>query len=166
MTSNDDQPDKDSKHHLRRLDQIWVDPPLYFITTGTANRAPLLADQRCTDILLSEWTSATTRHGWSIGCYVIMPDHVHFFASPSRSAVSLSRFMQAWKEWTSKKICEVLQMQPPLWQSEFFDHVLRSFESYEEKSRYILENPVRAGLVKRAEDWPYHGKLADLNFGS
>ena len=43
-----------------------------------------------------------------------------------------------------------------------FDHVLRSHESYADKWRYVLENPVRAGLVTRAGDWPYAGEIAPL----
>lgn len=47
----------------------------------------------------------------------------------------------------------------PVWQRGFFDHVLRSDESYAQKWDYVRENPVRAGLVKRAEDWPYAGEI-------
>jgi REP element-mobilizing transposase RayT len=48
---------------------------------------------------------------------------------------------------------------PKLWQPGFFDHLLRSEESYEQKWRYVRENPVRAGLASRAEDWPYQGEV-------
>ena len=46
-----------------------------------------------------------------------------------------------------------------LWQRRFFDHVLRSDESYAQKWNYVRENPVRAGLVAKAEDWPYAGEI-------
>jgi len=45
------------------------------------------------------------------------------------------------------------------WQPGFFDHVLRSDESYAEKWNYVRDNPVRAGLVKAADDWPYQGEI-------
>jgi hypothetical protein len=48
------------------------------------------------------------------------------------------------------------------WQREFFDHLLRTPESYERKWRYVLENPVRAGLVVKSEDWPYAGEIDAL----
>jgi len=41
------------------------------------------------------------------------------------------------------------------WQRDFFDHRLRKNEAYLEKAAYIRMNPVRAGLVASAEDWPY-----------
>ena len=53
---------------------------------------------------------------------------------------------------------------PPIWQLEFFDHVLRSAKSYSEKWDYVRENPVRAGLAVAAEHWPYAGECELLGF--
>ncbi len=50
----------------------------------------------------------------------------------------------------------------PLWQREFFDHVLRSSESYSEKWNYVRDNPVRAGLVVSAEGWALAGEVEEL----
>jgi REP element-mobilizing transposase RayT len=50
-----------------------------------------------------------------------------------------------------------------LWQPGFFDHLLRNAESYEQKWHYVRENPVRAGLVSRAEDWSYQGEIVALD---
>jgi len=47
----------------------------------------------------------------------------------------------------------------PIWQRGFFDHVLRNDESYGHKWNYVRENPVRAGLVTKADDWPYSGEI-------
>jgi REP element-mobilizing transposase RayT len=69
--------------HLRRLDRIWPDSPIYFITMCTKNRRSVLARDEASEILIREWDAAHKRHGWAIGRYVIMPDHVHFFAGRS-----------------------------------------------------------------------------------
>jgi hypothetical protein len=50
----------------------------------------------------------------------------------------------------------------PIWQKQFFDHLLRSPQSYGDKWAYVRENPVRAGLVARAEDWHYAGEIESL----
>src|SRR4029077_13534604 len=50
-----------------------------------------------------------------------------------------------------------------LWQPGFFDHVLRNDESYSQKWEYVRENPVRAGLVVRADEWPYQGELVVID---
>jgi len=47
--------------------------------------------------------------------------------------------------------------------AELHDHVLRSNESYSQKWNYVRENPVRAGLVKSAEDWPYQGEIVYID---
>ena len=178
--------------HLKRLDRVWVEDPVIFITTCTHNRQPLLANERIASILVEEWTGALQRHGWMVGPYVIMPDHVHFFCAPARDEreikmKTLSSFMQQWKQWTSKRIlrdsCSPQRgscssdrgsyspergscspdrrsgQQAPIWQAEFFDHILRSSESFFEKWEYMHQNPVRAGLVERSEDWPWSGEI-------
>jgi REP element-mobilizing transposase RayT len=50
-----------------------------------------------------------------------------------------------------------------LWQPGFFDHVLRSDESYADKWNYVRENPVRAGLVRDASEWPYQGEIVVID---
>jgi len=98
-----------SRHkHLKRLERIWVEDPVFFVTTCTNRRKPILANARAAQILVEEWQGAQDRHGWLVGRYVIMPDHVHFFCTPvgvsGRNAKNLSGFMQQWKQWTSKRI--------------------------------------------------------------
>jgi len=70
--------------------------------------------------------------------------------------------MQRWKEWTAKGLVSAGGHSAPIWQAEFFDHVLRSAESYSLKWEYVRENPVRAGLVERADDWPWQGEIERL----
>ena len=152
------------RKHLRRLDAVWVTPTVYFITTCTADRRALLANDTAFATLRVEFEAAPKRHGWTVGRFVVMPDHVHFFcvSDESSDAAQLSHFVGAFKQWTAKSILRSSGIVAPLWQREFFDHVLRSDESYESKWRYVLENPVRAGLVKAADDWPYGGEIATI----
>ena len=144
--------------HLQRLAHVWQKQPLYFITTCVAGRRPLLASIRAHVILREEWQGMSGRNGWLVGRYVVMPDHVHFFVTPKPGVErSLSWAIGAWKEWTAKYFLAASGEIAPFWQEEFFDHVLRSKESYSEKWEYVRQNPVRAGLVCTAEDWPYAG---------
>jgi putative transposase len=148
--------------HLRRLERIWIDPPIYFITTCTLERRAILVCKEVAAILVDEWRHAHDRHGWAIGRYVIMPDHVHFFCSAELDAKTLPIFMQRWKEWTSKRIVRELKLSGRIWQEEFFDHVLRSVESYSQKWDYVKENPVRAGLVETSDKWAWQGEIESL----
>ena len=145
--------------HLKRLNRVWIPNTVYFITVCTKDRKPILAVPEIADVLRQEWQAASERHGWLVGRYVIMPDHVHFFCAErsAGSKRSLAGFMNKWKEWTSKNICAACGAVPPIWQTEFFDHALRNDESYAEKWFYVRENPVRAGLAATWEEWPYIG---------
>jgi REP element-mobilizing transposase RayT len=145
--------------HLKRLDRIWITNPRYFITVCVDKRRPVLADVVVAEVLLSEWKSAFEQHGWAIGSYVIMPDHVHFFCTDSEQGVVLSTFIKRWKEWTSKRLKREVGLAGFAWQKGFFDHLLRSSESYSEKWDYVRQNPVRAGLVRVADEWPYWGHI-------
>jgi putative transposase len=145
--------------HLRRLDRIWIPHAVYFITVCTHDRKPILATPQASDILRTEWSTASTRHGWRIGRYVIMPDHVHFFCAeqPDGAKRNLSSFIGMWKQWAAKSLIKLNSASLPVWQKQFFDHVLRHDESYAEKWQYVRHNPVRAGLAAAWQDWPYRG---------
>jgi len=153
------------RKHLRRLSQIFEQwqAPLYYLTVCTKGRERVLANERVCRILADSWAEAGRSNNWMVGCYMVMPDHVHFFATPaSRDHKSLSDFMGGWKSWTRRMIREFI---PGFdWQKEFFDHLLRSEESYSEKWDYVRQNPVRAGLIGRTEDWAYQGELNKLGF--
>jgi len=74
----------------------------------------------------------------------------------------LARWIQGLRSVLGKTlICEGVG--GPHWQEGFFDHVLRSDESYAQKWRYVVENPVRAGLVVTAEDWAYQGEMVVID---
>ena len=150
------------KHeHLRRLDRIWISRPVYFLTVCTHGRKPILTRPKAMDALLREWQATKDRHGWLIGRYVVMPDHVHFFCTEQAIGAirPLPRLMNKWKEWTAKRICEEMAIAPPFWQRGYFDHVLRTAESYGEKWAYVRDNPVRAGLAASWEAWPWQGHV-------
>ncbi len=158
--------------HLPHFSTFLKPNPIFFITTCTYQRKPILANLSNAAILIEEWRCAGSRHGWLIGRYVIMPDHVHFFCSsdphsdrPNKN--DLSKFIQQWKQWTSKRIIrKVSTEQPkydaPIWQAEYFDHLLRSEESYDQKWEYVRDNPVRKNLVQFADEWPWQGVIFDL----
>ncbi|MGI8602553.1 MAG: REP-associated tyrosine transposase [Verrucomicrobiales bacterium] len=141
---------------------MWIRDPVYFITTCTITRRPVLACDIAHAICVEVWENARRLYRWHVGRYVIMPDHVHFFCVADRDATPLSTFVGKWKEWTAKYLHDRAGLPPPLWQEEFFDHVLRSSESYTKKWEYVRENPARAGLVTTTQDWPYQGYLTEF----
>jgi len=147
------------RKHLKRLRGIWENHPRYFITVCVHDRHKILSDSSVHETLQTHWEKSFDLYGWAIGSYVIMPDHVHFFCTDAAGTTTLSRMVGAWKQWSAKELCGLLHVDAPFWQKEFFDHLLRSNESYSEKWNYVLQNPVRAGLVPDADQWPYKGYI-------
>ena len=88
---------------------------------------------------------------------VVMPDHVHLLLSPRRDEdgwpFPLVDILQCVKGATAHRINRLLYRTGPVWEEESFDHVLRSDESLKDKCEYLRQNPVRAGLVEKAEDY-------------
>jgi REP-associated tyrosine transposase len=150
--------------HLHCLDSVWIEPAIYFITICTASRRQALARPDVLAILRDEFSTAPRRYGWSVGRFVAMPDHLHFFCAGGEAAgaASLSRFIGGFKQWTAKRILQLDGAPAPFWQKEFFDHLLRSQESYDAKWLYARENPVRAGLVEKVDNWPFGGEIEIL----
>jgi hypothetical protein len=87
-----------------------------------------------------------------------MPDHVHLFVGFDPAAPSLSEGVKGLKAVIARHL-KSRQIPGPYWQKGFFDHVMRSPESYGQKWLYVRENPVRAGLVRMGSDWPYQGEI-------
>ncbi len=149
------------RRHLRRLDRISdrIAAPLFYITCCVQDRQPVLAQPSVVSILVESWQVAGRSYEWLVGRYVVMPDHVHFFASPQGDgAKSLSAFVGGWKRWTRREIRKA-GVESFTWQGEFFDHLLRSGESYESKWEYVRANPVRAQLVADPHEWPFQGEI-------
>ena len=145
------------KKRLRRLELIYVRSPIYFVTANTHNRQKLPASVAIQDAFV-EFAQQSPPHGAYVGNHVLMPDHLHAFVATDDQKKTLSAWMKSLKNAISK-ILRSKRVAAPHWQKTFFDHLLRSGESYSEKWNYVRENPVRLGLVKTADDWPFMGEI-------
>ena len=141
------------KRRPQRLDIIFSSNPAYFVTFCTRNRQAipdLLKAQAALEIYAQR---GIKDFGAALGRYVIMPDHIHLFVSGDVEFV-----LSKWVAGLKRAISKALGVSGEFWQPTFFDHILRSEESYSEKWEYVCENPVRAGLVRESDDWPYQGE--------
>ena len=134
-----------------RLEQIFETyaPPVYFVTICAIHRQKIRdldAAHRAFDSYIRR---ARDEFRIAVGRYVIMPDHVHFFVRGSDD-FNLAQWVNGLKRAISVSLGATKRQ--PLWQPGFFDHILRNDESYSQKWVYVRENPVRAGLVQRADD--------------
>jgi len=139
---------KPSRATMDHSPPFWDPYPEWFITICAK---PKGQNQLCDPEIGAKLLQATEffhrRQFWTSEIFLLMPDHVHALISIPTKA-SLADVVGRWKQWTSRKLNIT-------WQKNFFDHRLRSYPSANSKFRYIEQNPVRAGLVRSAEDWPF-----------
>ena len=90
-----------------------------------------------------------------LDCLTVMPDHVHLIVFPYETT-TISEVLRLMKGASSYGVNSILGRSGPLWQRESFDRMIRSEESLSKKREYIFNNPVRAGLVARWEDYPWN----------
>jgi len=127
-------------------------PTIVFLTVCAKDRQPWMAQPRVQEALRRIWLSTDT---WFIGDYLLMPDHVHLFCAPQDLTVTLQRWVSFWKrEFSCLHLPGTGQ-----WQRDFWDTRLRRGENYDQKWTYVRENPIRAGLVKRVDEWPFQGRM-------
>ena len=136
--------------------------PFYFVTFNTYERQELLARPEVHDAFRT-FCSQAQEHDIAVGRYVIMPDHVHLFVALPVAGIALSSWIQSLRSVMGKRLLG-LDIPKPHWQEGFFDHVLRTTESYAQKWNYVRLNPVRAKLCQAPEAWPYQGEIIPVRF--
>ncbi|MGD0259055.1 MAG: hypothetical protein ABSD29_04435 [Verrucomicrobiota bacterium] len=130
---------------------LWVDPQkeTYFITVNCQQQGTnQLAIPTVAEPLLESVRFRNERFVWFAHLFLVMPDHVHGLFSFPPSPNTLHETVSLWKRWTARQLGVV-------WQRDFFEHRLRGEEGRRDKADYILANPVRKGLVKQPQDWPW-----------
>jgi putative transposase len=127
----------------------------YFITICTHDRRPYLTAGDEARELSTRITSLFGAWQFNVVAYCIMPDHVHLLLEGVTDDADLREAMRRWKlrtgyDWRRRH-------ETPLWQTSYQDRVLREHDDIRAVVRYVLNNPVRAGLVRDATEYAWSG---------
>ena len=128
----------------------WVDDGVaYFITLNCQSRNfNQLAKEKPAQAIFQAFKHYEALGKWHVQLCLLMPDHLHGILSFNTREYSMSSLIQSIKGYLART--EHIK-----WQKNYFDHRLRNDAALQEKAQYIRLNPVRAGLVKKPEEWPY-----------
>jgi putative transposase len=129
----------------------------YFLTICTLSRTRVFVDDQPVSLVVAHLSRTADDYGFSVIAYCLMPDHIHALIEGRHPAADFREFVRIFKQRSSFEWKR--EWGKPLWQRSYFEHVLRDDEDTIGVAKYILENPVRAGLVERPEDYPYLGSL-------
>jgi REP element-mobilizing transposase RayT len=158
---------KRKRIHLKDFDYSSHDH-VYFLTICSDNKQPYFSDSRISKIIVDELEHRHKNQEIKLFCYSIMPDHLHILISLEKGFTkkkgafgerTLQNWVSAFKRYTARIAGEMVDIRP-LWQQNFYDHVVRKDESLVDTCSYILNNPVRKGMVSNWEEYPY-SKIVD-----
>ena len=96
-------------------------------------------------------------HGqrYELGPWVVMPNHVHAIVRPLGTHL-LDEIVKSWKGFVGREANKLLnQSGKAFWAREYYDHLIRDDEERSRLADYVHDNPVKAGLCGRWEDWPW-----------
>ena len=103
---------------------------------------------------------------YTLDATCIMPNHVHLVMTPLPCAggyQSLARILHHIKGASALAANRLLEREGAFWQSESYDHVVRTPEELRRIVAYVLLNPVKAGLVATWQEWPWsYSRFGDL----
>ncbi len=133
--------------------RVSISGHAYHITTCTEGRLPLFQDFHNGRLLVTEMRQLNDAQLVSSLVWVIMPDHLHWLFQLNEP-LNLSALIKKLKARSSLAINARNGWQGSFWQRGFHDHAIRRDEDLRAVARYIIANPLRAGLVKHIGDYP------------
>jgi REP element-mobilizing transposase RayT len=142
-----------SGSHRLRKGRTSIENQAYFITTAVKERIPVFVNPEAANIILDalKWLEQTDRI--KLDAAMVMPDHIHFIAALKN--VGLPKLMQSLKGYTSRQLNTLMNRKGVLWQDQYHEHAIRRDEDLNEVVLYMLQNPIRAGLVEDFHDYPF-----------
>jgi putative transposase len=162
LSSNSNlKPAKDFNIYRRNLPHWEIPGNAYFISFNTTSGYELSDEAK--DITMDSIKFHKGKKYKLYAC-VLMPTHVHIILLPLEESqgrfFSLAQIMHSIKSYSANKIQRTLGKNGNIWFDENYDRVIRDDNDFYEKMNYIMNNPVKAGLVKNPEDYKwlfYHG---------
>jgi putative transposase len=130
----------------------------YFLTFCTFERRRYFVHREHAEAVLSQFLRAAEREHMALLAYCFMPDHAHLLVEGQDEAAEGRRFIVLAKQLSGFHFKQVFGN--PLWQRYSYEHTLRGEEPTLSVIRYIVENPVRAGLVTTPADYAFTGSGA------
>ncbi len=129
----------------------------YSITIDCYKNQEIFVEKSVVSMCLEHLRYIIDEYFFSVYVYCFMPSHLHLLLVGKSEIADLRKAVKIFKQKSGYNFKQ--EYQKSLWQSSFYDHVLRKDEDIERVARYILENPVRAGLVKNFWEYKFSGSF-------
>ena len=126
---------------------------IYHVSTATVDRRPVFADLSTGRLVVQALRREDDAGHTETLAFVVMPDHLHWLVRLTGTR-DLSSSVSVVKSYTARRLNKMVDGTGPVWQRGYYDQALRDERSLRDIARYIVANPIRAGLVNRFGDYP------------
>jgi len=133
----------------------YLGPYRYFVTFCTLDRRDVFIDVPLGQSVVSQFRRTCRKERFAILAFCVMPDHAHLLVEGTDAQSDLRALIKSAKQSSGQRFAA--RMKRPLWDEGFHDRVLRPEDDLKGIARYIIENPVRGGLVRSPIDYPLLG---------
>ncbi|HVT35604.1 MAG TPA: transposase, partial [Nevskiaceae bacterium] len=141
-------------HNALRKGRVSLPWQIYNVTTATVDRRPVFSDFDCACAASRCFARTQLLGDAAMLAWVLMPDHVHWLIQLGERD-SLDLVISRLKSASAREVNRLRASSGNLWQRSFHDHALRREEDLKTAARYIVGNPVRAGLAEHVGGYPY-----------
>jgi REP element-mobilizing transposase RayT len=146
------------KRKTHRLDpREYLGEKWSFVTLCCENGKPIFLNSDKAGWIIEVLRAETRLHQFVVDAYCVMPNHLHFLAFGKTPTSNLLILAKSFKQKTGYEFQRETTVR--LWPENYYDHVLRSSEESSSVAAYIWMNPVRKGLCKNFEDYPFSGSF-------
>jgi putative transposase len=129
----------------------------YSVTILTKDRVVRFKDSQVVDGLVNILIETTKSERFKILTYCFMPDHLHLLVVGEDNHSNLKKFKTLFKQKSGYRFKR--NYGEDLWHISYYDHTLRKEEDLQKVAFYILQNPVRKGIVSDFREYPFSGSL-------
>ncbi|MBZ5558229.1 MAG: transposase [Acidobacteriia bacterium] len=133
----------------------YVGASAYFLTICAVNRSRPFVEPGCASAVCEQFLRTASAYRFAVDAYCLMPDHFHALVEGLADNSDFRRFVAMFKQRTSFEHRRATGL--ILWQEGYFERVLRTEEPRLAVAAYIVNNPIRAGLCKSIEQYPFTG---------
>jgi REP element-mobilizing transposase RayT len=146
---------REKQHRLR--ERNYQGEVSVSFTLCIKDRVQLFKSPSAVNVFINILKSQVKESSCIIPVYCFMPDHQHLIVTGTDSTSGVLDFIKAYKQKTGYWLSQNLSSAS--WQKDFFDHIIRKDEGLVNIARYILDNPVRKGLVDNWQEYPFKGAI-------
>ena len=148
------------RKNIRLRPEDYVGRRLHFVTLCFFGRRRAGANPEIARSLVEQLRLTAAELGFVAHAYCVMPDHVHLLVEGERAESDLMRFIELFKQKAGFELGYVRGRR--LWQFKYYDHIVRANESADRIAWYIWMNPVRKGLSRTPQEYPFAGSLTEI----